>query len=169
MIGLHRDPRGTTLFKGHAIKSSSTDFPSQGNSLRKCYMKQIENLRRRVKELESLINQSGSTTESSRDTKVRVDSVNPCYMDEVGDRGDELTQCEHSSEEEPVIDDVESTERVSAPPREGQSCTGGCLEQGAESNEAATEIELSKDNVISDISHDTICEKSCSTGMPQAH
>ena len=162
MIGLHRDPRGTTLFRGHAIRSSSTGSPSQAKSLRKYYVQQIENLRRRVRELESLTNQPCTTTESSRETELRVESVNPLYMDKEGGTRDDR---EHLPGEEPVNDDMESADRASASPREGQSCAGDCLEQGTESNGTVTEREMSRDkNVISDISHENSC---CST--PQDH
>ena len=66
MIGLYRDPHGKTLFKGHTIRSSS--------KLWNPHMVQIENLRRRVRELESLINQLQSSTvaESSREKETRA-------------------------------------------------------------------------------------------------
>ena len=146
MIGLHRDPRGKTLFKGHAIKSSSTNSLSQGNSLRSHYLDQIENLRRRVRELESRTNQPHSSTESSRERDFPVESTNPCFMRQERIKRDydhDISEGESFPGKEPAIDDVVS-ER--APPRDVQCCAEGCIEQGAETSGASTKIELSIDN-----------------------
>ena len=71
-------------------------------------MVQIENLRRRVRELESLINQlqSSTVTESSRERETQMESS----LDK--DTSDELREHECSPREEPIADnDVESIER----------------------------------------------------------
>ena len=94
MIGLYRDPHGKTLFKGHTIRSSS--------KLWNPHMVQIENLRRRVRELESLINQlqSSTVTESSREKETQMESCS--------DKG---TSDELRGEEPIAVNGVESIER----------------------------------------------------------
>ena len=116
MIGLHRDPRGKTLFRGRTFISSSTESLSQGNSLRENYMQQIETLRRRVRELESLLNQPCNSTQSPRE-------INPCCMQQEG--GGRSTESARFTGEEPANDDMGPTEM--APP-------GECQEIGADSS-----------------------------------
>ena len=125
MIGLYRDPHGKTLFKGHTIGSSSNGSPSasHGTSLRNHHLEQIENLRRRIRELESFINQPQQTsTESSREKELQVES---CFTHQDKDTSDKLSERDCSPGEKLITndDDVESIEK----PPPGDE---GGLEQG---------------------------------------
>ena len=73
-------------------------------------MEQIENLRRRIRELESFINQPQQTsTESSREKELQAES---CFTHQEKDTSDKLSEHECSPREEPIAnDDVESIER----------------------------------------------------------
>ena len=114
MIGLYRDPHGKTLFKGHTIASSSNDSPSasQGTSLRNHHMEQIENLRKRIRELESFINQPQQTsTESSHEKEPQAES---CFMHQDKDTSGELSEreCSPGDSEEPITNNgLESIEK----------------------------------------------------------
>ena len=147
MIGLYRDPNGTTLFKGRTIMSSSTGSFSQGNPLRGNHVQEIATLRKRVRELESLLNRphnSHSPTEPSREREFQVASVNQCFMQQEG-RGRRVgfTEDVCFTREDPTNDGVEPTvttpcgerERVCADP-------DGCLGEGAECNGAAREMQI---------------------------
>ena len=85
-------------------------------------MEQIENLRRRIRELESFINQPQQTSiESSHEKEFQVES---CFTHQDKDTSDKLSEREYSPREEPIAnDDVESIEKP--PPRDE-----GGLEQG---------------------------------------
>ena len=87
-------------------------------------MEQIENLRRRIKELESFINQPQQTStvsESSREKELQAES---CFTHQDKDTSDKRSECEFSPGEEPIAnDDVESIEK----PPPGDE---GGLEQG---------------------------------------
>ena len=149
MILLHRDPRGKSLFTGHTITSSSTDSLSQGNSLQSHYAEQIENLRRRIRELESLnINQPCSSTESSREKEIVVESTNPCFMRQLeGGRKDndhELGECEcFPLKQEPTQNGDEKSKEGPLPEMDaniGQSGAEDCMsEQGADSKSTGSE------------------------------
>jgi hypothetical protein len=79
-------------------------------------MEQIENLRRRVKELESLINQPQQSSSRERDSRAHVESINPCFTHQDGDRGsDELNENGHSPREEPANGDIDA-ESIETPP-----------------------------------------------------
>ena len=70
-------------------------------------MEQIENLRRRIRELESLINQPQKSNESSRERETQMESC----LDK--DTNDELREHKYSPREEPIAnDDVESIRKT---------------------------------------------------------
>ena len=73
-------------------------------------MEKIENLRRRIRELESFINQPQQTsTESSHEKELQAES---CFTHQDKDTSDKLSERECSPGEEPIAnDDVESIER----------------------------------------------------------
>ena len=87
-------------------------------------MEQIENLRRRIKELESFINQPQqilTVSESSREKELQAES---CFVHQDKDTSGELSEHECSPGEELIAnDDVESIEK----PPPGDE---GGLEQG---------------------------------------
>ena len=120
MIALHRDPRGTTLFKGHIIVSSSEDLSKEN------HMQEIEILRKRIRELETLFNQPDHQTKSQHE----VESINPCYQQE----GDKRVSV-HLVGKEPINDDVASTETI---PPGGEICADG-QDKGDECSETTKE------------------------------
>ena len=160
MVRLYRDPNGTALFRGRTIVSSSAGSISQGNPLRADHVQQIETLRKRVRELESMLNQPNShdPTESSRERELQVESVNRCFMQQEGGgrrvgftedvcfTGEELSSSDHC---------VEPTQMT--PCGEGARetvCANSCLGEGDECNRAARETEIAGDSNV--INNDTV-------------
>ena len=149
MIVLCRDPQGKSLFKGHTITSSSTDSLSQGNTLQSHYAEQIENLRRRIRELESLkINQPCSSTESSREKEIVVESTNPCLMRQLEsgrkDNDHEPGECEcFPLRQEPTQNGDDKPKEGHLPEMDaniGQNGAEGCTsEQGGDSKSNGSE------------------------------
>ena len=117
MISLHRDPHGKTILSKRTFTSEPL---SQVNSSRKNYVQQIEILRKRVRELESHLNQPCNSTQSPREREFQLKSINPCCMQqERGSRSAEYTQDSACyTGDKPPSDDVEPTEM--APPGECQ-------------------------------------------------
>ena len=152
MIGLYQDPNGTTLFKGRTLMFSSAGhgFNSQGNPLRGNHVQEIDTLRKRVKELESLLNQtnSHSQTELSRDRSLQMESVSQCFMQQEG-RGRRVRFTEDMcfTGEDPTNDDAEPT--VMSPCGEKETVFAvpdNCLGEGTECNGAAGDKEISRDS-----------------------
>ena len=128
MIGLHRDPRGKTLFRGRTIVLSSTDSVSQENSSKENYVQQIETLRRRVRELESLLNQPCNSAQSLHEREFQLESVNPCCIQQEGGGGSVgSTESACFTGEELANDDMEHAEMAS--PGE---CREICADSGLE-------------------------------------
>ena len=155
MIGLYRDPNGTTLFKGHAIICSSVGHGSlsQDNPLRGNHVQEIDALRRRIRELESCLNQThshDSQTKSSHERSLQMESFNQCFTQQEGlRRGVQFTEGVCFTGDDPMSDGTElptvmtpcgQRETVFADP-------DSCLGEGAECNGAAGEKETSKDSI----------------------
>ena len=112
MIALRRDPHGSTLFRGRIIVSSSGGVLARGDQSKENHIQEIETLRGRVRELESLLNQPqpwNGQTESPREREFQVESVNPSYMQQEVDRRIRFTEDVCLTEEEPTNDEVVPT------------------------------------------------------------
>ena len=109
-------------------------------------MQEIDNLRRRVRELESLLNQPHSSHNSnmlSHERDFQVASVNPVFMqqEEEGRRVG-FTEDVCFTREDPTSDGAEPTVMIPCGERETVYVDpDGCLEEGAECNGAAGEME----------------------------
>ena len=87
MIRLYRDPTGASLSKGRSVMFTGTlsfENPLGGN-----LMQEVGILRRRVKELESLLNQTHHSSPTGHQNELQVDSVarvvsDQCLMQQQG-------------------------------------------------------------------------------------
>ena len=109
-------------------------------------MQEIDNLRRRVRELESLLNQPHSShnpTESSHEREFQVASINPCFMqEEEGGRRVGFTEDVCFTREGPTSDGAQPTVMIPCGERETVYVDpDGCLGKGAECSGAAEEME----------------------------
>ena len=86
-------------------------------------MQEIKTLRSRVRELESLLNQPHSQTESPRERQFQVESINPCFEQQEGGRRVGFTEDVSSTGEEPTNDEVEPTTQEVTPAGEVETCT----------------------------------------------
>ena len=99
---------------------------------------------KRVKELESLLSRlrNHSQTELSREREFKVESVNPYF-----EQQEECKETEFVSfARETPTNDIDDTEPTAVTPSgEGETCVADSLDEGADCNGTAKEIELSRD------------------------
>ena len=156
MVELYRDPNGASLFRGHTVISSSAGSLFHGNPLRATHKQEIETLRRRIRELECLLNQPNShdTTGSSHERECQVESVNQCFTQQGGGGrrvrfAEDL--CFTGTAELSYSDGHAAEPTVTTPCEEGAGeivCANSYLGEGAECIGKTRETEVTRDNDV---------------------